>query len=86
MLNCRHHVASVYLSQGRSITYVQRLLGHSNPTTLLSIYSWVTRGEASIATTEFEEWLGRELATRWRVPRSGRLCTLRGLGTVHLYG
>ena len=27
--DCRHHVASVYLSHGRSITYVQRLLGHS---------------------------------------------------------
>lgn len=58
--DCRHHVASVYLSQGRSITYVQRLLGHSNPSTLLSIYSWVTRGEADIATSEFEQWLGEE--------------------------
>lgn len=58
--DCRHHVASVYLSQGRSITYVQRLLGHSNPSTLLSIYSWVTRGEADIATSEFEKWLGEE--------------------------
>jgi len=44
----------------RSITYVQRLLGHSNPSTLLSIYSWVTKGEADIATTEFETWLGEE--------------------------
>jgi len=58
--DCRHHVASVYLSQGRSITYVQRLLGHSNPSTLLSIYSWVTRGESDIATSEFEKWLGEE--------------------------
>lgn len=58
--DCRHHVASVYLSQGRSITYVQRLLGHSQPTTLLSIYSWVTKGEADIATSEFEKWLGEE--------------------------
>jgi len=58
--DCRHHVASVLLSQGRSITYVQRLLGHSNPTTLLSIYSWVTKGEADIATAEFERWLGEE--------------------------
>lgn len=58
--DCRHHVASVYLSQGRSITYVQRLLGHSNPSTLLSIYSWVTKGEADVATSEFEKWLGEE--------------------------
>ena len=58
--DCRHHVASVLLSQGRSITYVQRLLGHSNPSTLLSIYSWVTRGEAEVATAEFEKWLGEE--------------------------
>jgi|GEM_PF-6944013 len=60
--DCRHHVASVYLGQGRSITYVQRLLGHSNPSTLLSIYSWVTKGEADVATTEFEKWLGEEEA------------------------
>lgn len=59
--DCRHHVASVYLSQGRSITYVQRLLGHSNPSTLLSVYSWVTRGEADVATAEFEKWLGEEM-------------------------
>jgi integrase len=58
--DCRHHVASVYLSQGRSITYVQRLLGHSQPSTLLSIYSWVTKGESDIATSEFEKWLGEE--------------------------
>jgi len=58
--DCRHHVASVYLSQGRSITYVQRLLGHSNPSTLISIYSWVTKGEADIATSEFEKWLSEE--------------------------
>jgi integrase len=58
--DCRHHVASVLLSQGRSITYVQRLLGHSNPTTLLSIYSWVTKGEADVATRELEKWLGEE--------------------------
>lgn len=60
MHDCRHHVASVYLSQGRSITYVQCLLGHSNPSTLLSIYSWVTKGESDIATSEFERWLGEE--------------------------
>ena len=60
MHDCRHHVASVYLSQGRSITFVQRLLGHSNPTTLLSVYSWITRDEAGIATSEFEKWLGEE--------------------------
>ena len=60
MHDCRHHVASVYLSQGRSITYVQRLLGHSNPSTLLSIYSWVTKGESDVATGDFEKWLGEE--------------------------
>ena len=60
MHDCRHHVASVYLSQHRSTTYVQRLLGHSNPSTLLSIYSWVTKDESDIATTEFEKWLGEE--------------------------
>jgi site-specific recombinase XerD len=58
--DCRHHVAGVSLSQGRSITYVRRLLGHSRPTTQLSIYSWVTKGEADIATSEFEKWLGDE--------------------------
>lgn len=63
--DCRHHVASVLLSQGRSITYVQRLLGHSNPSTLLSIYSWVTKGEADIATSEFEKWLGEEARVRY---------------------
>jgi integrase len=57
MHDARHHVASVYLSQGRSITYVQRLLGHANPSTLLSIYSWVTKGEEDVATTDFERWL-----------------------------
>lgn len=60
MHDCRHHVASVLLAQGRSITYVQHLLGHSNPSTLLAIYSWVTKGEADIATAEFERWLGEE--------------------------
>lgn len=60
MHDCRHHVASVYLAQGRSITYVQRLLGHSNPSTLLSIYSWVTKDEAEVATPDFEKWLGEE--------------------------
>lgn len=56
--DCRHHVASVYLGQGRSITYVQRLLGHSSPITLLSVYSWVTRAEAEAATVDLERWLG----------------------------
>jgi len=58
--DCRHQLASVLLAQGRSITYVQRLLGHSNPSTLLSIYSWVTKDEADVATAEFEKWLGEE--------------------------
>lgn len=64
--DCRHHVASVLLAQGRSITYVQRLLGHSNPSTLLSIYSWVTKGESDIATAEFEKWLGDEARALYR--------------------
>lgn len=64
--DCRHHVASIYLAQGRSITYVQRLLGHSQPSTLLSIYSWVTKGESDIATSEFEKWLGEEEAAIYR--------------------
>jgi len=57
---CRHHVASVMLSQGRSITYVQRPPGHSNSSTLLSIYSWVTKGEADVATRDLDRWLGEE--------------------------
>lgn len=73
MHDCRHHVASVLLSQGRSITYVQRLLGHSNPSTLLSIYSWVTRGEADTAVAEFERWLGEEA----RAPYMARKVTGR---------
>lgn len=68
--DCRHHVASVLLSQGRSITYVQRLLGHSNPSTLLSIYSWVTKDEADIATSEFEKWLGEERRALYGVQAS----------------
>lgn len=68
--DCRHHVASVLLSQGRSITYVQRLLGHSNPTTLLSIYSWVTQGEADVATAEFEKWLGKECSAPYLTSRA----------------
>lgn len=60
MHDCRHHVASIYLSQGRSITYVQRLLGHANPSTLLSIYSWVTKGEEDVATIDFERWMSEE--------------------------
>jgi len=42
------------------VTYAQRLLGHSNPTTLLSIYSHVTKGEADVATRDLEKWLGEE--------------------------
>ena len=60
MHDCRHHVASVYLSQGRSITYVQRLLGHAQASTLLNIYSWVTKGEEDVATNDFERWLSEE--------------------------
>lgn len=60
MHDCRHHVASVYLSQGRSITFVQRLLGHANPSTLLSVYSWVTKDEEDVATSEFERWMSDE--------------------------
>lgn len=70
MHDCRHHVASVYLSQGRSITYVQRLLGHANPSTLLSIYSWVTKGEEDVATTDFERWLSEEEGSQYLVHRS----------------
>lgn len=75
--DCRHHVASIYLSQGRSITYVQRLLGHSNPITLLSIYSWVTKGEAEVATTDFESWLGEEGAARYLSRRVAIACSDR---------
>jgi len=32
----------------------------SQPKTIASIYSWATKGESDIATSEFEKWLGEE--------------------------
>jgi integrase len=70
MHDCRHHVASVYLSQGRSIKYVQRLLGHAQASTLLNIYAWVTRDEEDVATAEFERWLGQETSHEYAARRA----------------
>lgn len=70
MHDCRHHVASVYLSQGRSIRYVQRLLGHSGALTLLQVYSHVTKDEEARATSDFERWLSEEERTIYRLLRT----------------
>jgi integrase len=58
--DCRHHVASLMLSRGRSIKYVQTVLGHATASVLLDIYAHVTPGEQAIASADMERWLSEE--------------------------
>jgi integrase len=65
--DCRHHVASLMLSRGRSIKYVQTVLGHATASVLLDIYAHVTPGEQAIASADMERWLSEEERARYRV-------------------
>jgi integrase len=60
MHDCRHHVASLLLSQGRSVKYVQTVLGHATASVLLDIYAHVTPGEQAVASADMERWLSEE--------------------------
>lgn len=77
MPDCRHHVARVYLSQSRSITYVQRLLGHAQASTLLVGHG--RRGRRR--DHEFERWLSEEDLTPYIVSRLVA-CGMRDNGDV----
>jgi integrase len=63
--DCRHHVASLLLSQGRSVKYVQTVLGHATASVLLDIYAHVTPGEQAIASADMERWLSEEERARY---------------------
>lgn len=58
--DCRHHVASLLLSQGRSIKYTQTVMGHATVAVLLDVYTHLTPGEEGRATDDMERWLGEE--------------------------
>lgn len=58
--DARAHVASVLLSQGRSVKLVQRMLGHSTAAVLLEWYAFVTTQEEDVAATDLDRWMGEE--------------------------
>lgn len=63
--DCRHHVASLLLSQHHSIKYVQQVMGHATASVLLDIYAHVTAGEEQKAQGDMERWLGEEELARY---------------------
>lgn len=58
--DARHHLASLLLSQGRSVKYVQRTMGHATASILLDVYAWVTRHEEEEAMSDLDRWMGEE--------------------------
>lgn len=65
--DARHHLASVLLGQGRSVKFVQKMLGHATAAILLDVYAWVTKGEEDDAAAELDRWLGEEQRGLYRV-------------------
>lgn len=55
--DCRHHVASLMISRGLSIKYVQAVMGHATVAVLLDIYAHLLPGEEQEATDEMQAWL-----------------------------
>lgn len=55
--DCRHHVASLMISSGLSIKYVQSVMGHATVAVLLDVYSHLLPGEETAAVVQMEEWL-----------------------------
>jgi len=53
----RHVFASALISQGRSIKYVQTVLGHSDAALTLNVYGWLYPSERDSAAQDFERWL-----------------------------
>lgn len=55
--DCRHHVASLMLSQGRSIKYAQTVMGHATASVLLDVYGHLAPGEEVEAMDDMSRWM-----------------------------
>lgn len=68
----RHTYASLLLSQGENIKYIQTQLGHSSPTVTLNVYAHLMKGENQEAACRLEnaifETTGHNLVTNEAMP------------------
>lgn len=53
----RHVYASALIRQGRSVKFVQTVLGHSDASVTLNVYGWLYPDEAESAVHDMERWL-----------------------------
>lgn len=53
----RHVYASALIRQGRSIKYVQTVLGHSDASVTLNVYGWLYPDEGVFAAHDMDRWL-----------------------------
>jgi len=77
----RHVYASALIRQGRSIKYIQTVLGHANASITLNVYGWLYPDEGEQAAADMGRWLAMEIGRRaWaRTAQLERRGTLIGM-------
>jgi integrase len=56
----RHVYASALIRQGRSIKYIQTVMGHANASITLNVYGWLYPDEGEQAAADMDRWLSME--------------------------